>query len=251
MGKNRKLPFGYKMETGSVVIHPEEGRWVSYIFTQYASGASFQELTEYMKQGAIPYEQDKLWNKNMIARMLGDARYQGASNFPAIVNKELFQRVADLRSAKTVKVQKTEAQKALRRKCGFPLTRHIESEVLYLLNALVQNPEQIETPKDIKVTSDRLDGLKTDLENMFNQFPVDEKGTRDKLMQIAVAMYEVIDPREYETYRMREVFRREQPRTELDAMLIAMNVSAVLVDSNGNVKIRLKNEQVIGRGELN
>ena len=64
-------------------------------------------------------------------------------------------------------------------------------------------------------------------------------------------MYEVIDPREYETYRMRELFRREQPRTELDAMLIAMNISAVLVDSNGNVRIQLKNEQVIERGEMN
>lgn len=249
MGKNRKLPFGYKMEAGSVVIHPEESRWVFYIFTKYASGVSFKELTEYMKQEGISYEQDKLWNKNMIARMLGDARYQGTSNYPVIINKELFQRVADLRSAKTAKVQKTEAQKTLRRKCGFPLTRHIESEVLYLLNSLILNPEQIETPKDIQVTADRLDGLKTDLENMLAQFPVDENGTRDKLMQIAVAMYEVVDPREYETYRMREVFRREQPRTELDAMLIAMNISSVLVDSNGNVKIKLKNEQVIGRGE--
>ena len=67
-------------------------------------------------------------------------------------------------------------------------------------------------------------------------------------MQIAVAMYEVVDPREYETYRMRELFRREQPRTELDAILIGKNISTVLVDSNGNVKIKLKNEQVIGRG---
>ena len=249
MGKNRKLPFGYKMEAGSVVIHPEERRWVSYIFTQYASGVSFKELTEHMKQEGISYEQDKLWNKNMIARMLGDARYQGASNFPVIINKELFRRVADLRSTKTAKVQKTEAQKMLRRKCGFALTRHIESEVLYLLNCLTQNPEQIETPKDIKVTADRLDGLKTDLENMLSQFPVDENGTRDKLMQIAVAMYEVVDPREYETYRMRELFRREEPRLELDTHLIAMNISAVLVDSDGKVKIKLKNEQVIGRGE--
>lgn len=231
-----------------MVIHPGEGKWVSYIFTKYASGASFQELTDHMKQEGIAYEQDKLWNKNMIARMLGDARYQGASNFPAIINAELFQRVADLRSTKTAKVQKTEAQKILRRKCGFPLTKHIEQEVLYLLNSLAHNPEQIETPKDAKVKADRLDTLKNDLENMLAQLPVNENGTRDKIVRIAVAMYEAVDPREYETYRMRELFRREQPRTELDAMLIAMNISAVLVDSNGNVKIKLKNEQVIGRG---
>ena len=60
-------------------------------------------------------------------------------------------------------------------------------------------------------------------------------------------MYEVIDPREYETYRMREVFRKEQLRTQLDEHLIAMNISAVLVDSDGNVRIQLKNEQIIER----
>lgn len=62
-------------------------------------------------------------------------------------------------------------------------------------------------------------------------------------------MYETIDPREYESYRMRRVFQKEEPRSELDARLIAMNVSAVLVDSNGKVKIRLKNDQIIERGE--
>ena len=31
--------------------------------------------------------------------------------------------------------------------------------------------------------------------------------------------------------------------------LIAMNISAVLVDSNGKVKIRLKNDQIMERGE--
>ena len=30
-----------------------------------------------------------------------------------------------------------------------------------------------------------------------------------------------------------------------------MSISAVLVDSNGNVKIRLKNEQIVERGEQN
>ncbi len=36
-----------------------------------------------------------------------------------------------------------------------------------------------------------------------------------------------------------------------DANLIAMSISAVLVDSNGNVKIRLKNDQIVERGEQN
>lgn len=71
----------------------------------------------------------------------------------------------------------------------------------------------------------------------------------DAITAAFLAMYETIDPREYESYRMRRVFQKEEPRSELDARLIAMNVSAVLVDSNGKVKIRLKNDQIIERGE--
>ena len=69
------------------------------------------------------------------------------------------------------------------------------------------------------------------------------------LQEVAVAMYEAMDPREYETQRMRRIFQKEEPRSELDAKLIAANISAVMVDSNGNVKIRLKNDQTIERGE--
>ena len=91
--------------------------------------------------------------------------------------------------------------------------------------------------------------LKAELEDLITQLPVDEERSREVLREIAVAMYETIDPREYESYRMRRVFQKEEPRSELDARLIAMNVSAVLVDSNGKVKIRLKNDQIIERGE--
>ena len=62
-------------------------------------------------------------------------------------------------------------------------------------------------------------------------------------------MYEAMDPREYETQRMQRIFQKEEPRSELDANLIMMSISTVMVDSNGNVKIRLKNDQTIERGE--
>lgn len=247
MGKKRKLPFGYTMCSGKIICHPEEQQWVSYIFSQYTAGISFKELAQSMDQNGIPFEGDKGWNKNMIARIIGDTRYYGSADFPAIIDEAVFLKAESLRKQKNPTPQKTEAQKMLRRKCRFPLTRHIEEEVLYLLNSLTLNPEQIETPKDIEVKADRLDMLKTDLEKLIGELPVDEERTRSKLMEIAVVMYEVIDPREYETYRMREVFRREQPRTQLDAHLIAMNISAVLVDSDGNVRIQLKNEQIIER----
>ena len=84
---------------------------------------------------------------------------------------------------------------------------------------------------------------------MIRQLPVDEERAWEVLQEAAAAMYETMDPREYETQRMRRIFQKEEPRSELEANLIMMSISAVMVDSNGNVKIRLKNDQTIERGE--
>ena len=194
---------------------------------------------------------NKPWNKNMVARILADTRYLGGSGFPVLVDASVFLNTEEKRKKKAPAVQKTEAQTVLRRKCGFRITPHIEHEVLYLLNCLTQNPERIVTPQIHRAHSQRLDTLKSELEKLISQLPVDENRAREVLREIAAEMYADIDPREYETQRLRRLFQKEAPRSELDANLIAMSISAAMVDGNGNVKIRLKNDQIVERGEQN
>ena len=144
-----------------------------------------------------------------------------------------------------------EAQAVLRKKCAGRMTPYIESEVLHLLNCLTMNSEQIVTPQTLYTRSQRLDTLKSELEELISQLPVDENRAREVLREIAAEIYADIDPREYETQRLRRLFQKEVPGSELDANLIAMSISAVLMDGNGNVKIRLKNDQIVERGEQN
>ena len=249
MGSNRKQPFGYTMELGHIVVHAQEARWVVQIFLKYNQGASFNELAEMMQKSGVTYDMDKLWNKNMIARILGDNRYMGKGEFQTIIGYDIFQKAAELRAKKTTPTQKTEAQKILRKKCGCKPTKYIEGEVLYLLNHLTTNPEMIITPKVPITQHQRLDILRSELNDMIQQLPVDESATRKKIMEVAVAMYGEIDPREYETYRLKRIFQKAQPKAELDAELIAASISAVYIEPSGNVKIKLRNEQIIERGE--
>ena len=249
MGTNRKQPFGYRMDFGRVIIYPEEAEWVRYIFFQYNQGTSFKGITEAMRCSGILYDCDKSWNKNMVARILGDSRYYGDRGFPEIIDLKTFQSAAEERRKKSTPVLKTEAQVMLRKKCDQQITPYLEHEVLYLLNSLAINPEQIAAPNVPKAHSQRLDTLKSELEELISQLPEDENRAREVLQEIAAEMYADIDPGEYETQRMRRAFQKEEPRNELDANLIAMNISAVLVDSNGKVRIRLKNDQIIERGE--
>lgn len=249
MGSYRKLPFGYKMECGTVVADSGESSWVRYLFEQYNQGACVRELAERMQKIGVPYVEGRAWNINMVARILADERYTGGEGYPVVIDREIFSRAAEKRQKKAPTVQKTPAQKMLRRKCGCRVTHHIEHEVLYLMNTLANNPERIETPQIQMKHDPQVEKLQVELETIMNDFPADEKRVVEILQQIAAAMYEEIDPREYETARMRTVFQKEKPRAELDADLIASNISAVLVDGNGKVRIKLKNEQIVERGE--
>ena len=69
MGK-RKQPFGYKMELGEIVPQPQEAETVRSIYLQYLAGASFKQLAEQLQTEDVPYDVDKPWNKNMVARIL-------------------------------------------------------------------------------------------------------------------------------------------------------------------------------------
>ena len=62
---NRKQPFGYQMQFGTVVVQPQEARLVQYIFQQYILGASFRELVSALRNQAVSYDSGKLWNKKI------------------------------------------------------------------------------------------------------------------------------------------------------------------------------------------
>ena len=110
MGKYRKLPYGYRMDFGKVVIEPDESKWVIYIFEQYIGGESFKSISDTLKDAEISFDADKPWNKNMVARILQDRRYTGEGKFPQIIDTCVFQMVDKKRSQKAADIQITKAQ---------------------------------------------------------------------------------------------------------------------------------------------
>ena len=249
MGSNRTQPFGYRMEYGKVVIDPDESRWVVYIYEQYLLGESFRGLSDTLCGTGIHYDGDKPWNKNMVARILQDRRYTGDGRYPPIIDICIFQLVDQKRHKKVAGSTVTNAQKILKKKSGGRITPHLEHEVLYLLNGLAGKPERIEIPNVPTRGNSIVEALQTELEELLGMLPVDETQARQKLMETTVAMYEAIDPREYETHRLQRIFGSEQARTELDGSLLEQTVTEVTMDSLGKVRIRLKNDQIIGRRE--
>lgn len=245
MGSNRKLPFGYQMEMGRITIFPEEAKLVRLLYAKYDQGDSLKTLTDWIRQQGISYDGDKLWNKNMIARILEDARYIGEKGFPQIIPAVKFVSIQEKRSKRSAPICKTEAQKVLQRKCQEKITLNAEQQVLFLLNKLILCPAIIQCPPGDTAANSKITAIETELENMLAELPVDMDAAQKQILNLASARYQAIDPGDYETEKLRRIFQQREPMPELDADLIRKTVSTVQIDSNGSVKLILKNKQSI------
>ena len=247
--KNRKQPFGYRVEMGAVVLHSQEAMLVKYIFQQYISGASYNQLVTVLREQPIPYDEGKLWNKNMVARILEDHRYAGESGYPAITTPETLDRVRAKRSAKQSPVQKTKAQKLLRQLSGHTATERMEQQVLAFLNSLIASPERIASSQKDYSPQPHQQKIQRELDNAMNQLPVDEDVAKDLILTLAAAQYAAINADVYETVRLRRLFSAHEPMSELDATLLQSSVTTILCHRDGTLDIQLKNHQRIGRSE--
>ena len=240
---NRKLPFGYKMVMGEIVIHPQEAQAVQDIYTRYLAGASFNDITDHLKEKGPPYDVDKPWNKNMVARILEDSRYAGTERFPAILSPEQLQEVAQRRLERKPAMQITEAQKVLRRLCNGRPSTVVESQVLSLLNCLAAAPEQVK-PQPQTVNRGELAEMARRFSAALTTSPVDEDDAKGLALRLAGMQYNAIGNSEYESQRLRHLFIAAAPMAEIDAELLKSTVSQVYV-KKGQASLLLKNGQII------
>lgn len=243
MAGNRKLPFGYQMEMGKIVTNPKEALTVQYIFQQYALGASYSELLEHLRKQDVPYDKGKLWNKNMVARILENRKYTGQPGWPSIIDADMFERANEKRSSKVAPPQRTDAQKVLHR-LSRGYSTNMEQAVLHLLNLLIAEPQQIIAPQPMPPGLNRVSELRSALDHELEQQPINEDAAKHLAMELASAQYEEIGSQEYETERLRRLFQRQSPMQNLDAELLRNAVNRIYVHGK-KVKIRLKNGQTV------
>ena len=242
---NRKQPFGYRMTLGEITIQPEEAETVRSIYLQYIAGASFKQLAKQLQEEDVLYDEDKSWNKNMVARILEDDRYIGKKEFPALITAEQFDAAQKRRKEMRPVYKQTPAQKTLRRLCGAPPSERVEKIVTSLLNELIRCPDRIQ-PAVSQVVGAACGKTREELTSALERQPIDEDNARALLLQLAAEQYDAIGNTEYETVRLRRLLTGCKPMTEADAELLQSTVSKVRV-TNKSVTVTLKNGQTIER----
>lgn len=127
------------------------------------------------------------------------------------------------------------------------VSQEIEAEVLALLNKLIQSPSMLHSLCAPSENTPAVTAQEATVDDLLRQLPVDENQAEKASFALAVARYEALGSEEYETQRLRRLFEGREIMDELDTEFVRQSVHTVTVDGNGTVRIRLKNNQIIGR----
>lgn len=130
MKKNRTIPFGYEMKNGEIQPNLIESKVVQTIFESYLQGHSFADIAQHMSESGIPYHETSLtWNKNMVKRILENARYTGSDNFYPLISEEIFASANEKKQRKSVNLQPVSEEIAVLKamcicaECGSKISR--------------------------------------------------------------------------------------------------------------------------------
>ena len=194
------------------------------------------------------YDEGKLWNKNMVARILEDKRYSGTDRYPAILPEEQYRGAQERRRDRAVPVRKTPAQMELRRLCGGPPPAWVEQQTLTLLNRLVQHPERIASGQTEMEDPAESRKLRRELEEALQSPPVDGERTRNMALRLAEHRLNAIGAEEYETARLQKLFRNHPLTEERERELLCESVRQITYRGKG-IQVRLKNGQIMKGGQ--
>lgn len=218
MKQNRRTPFGYTIADGKIRIHEPEAEIVREIFRCYRQGGGYQQIADELTKRQVRYNQDFLWNKHMVKRILENERLTGTEDYPPILSEEKFREAAELRAAKTADCDQTPPLiQAIRRKtvcasCGSEVIRHTKTkgrprwecpnrcrlevreseligQVLRLLNLAAALPPLPEPGAELNALR-----LRRELDREWDKLEPDVDALREGTLRLAAARYALCLP---------------------------------------------------------
>ena len=91
MTANRVIPYGYIIQNGQNVPHPDEVMIIRRIFADYLGGSSLLKIAQALTAEGIEFLPGRCdWNKNRVKRILEDVRYTGTGTYPAVISEDIY-----------------------------------------------------------------------------------------------------------------------------------------------------------------
>lgn len=279
MRDKRALKFGYILRNGDVHPHPDEAPVVEQIYIQYANGASYIQITSMLNAGTVFYhDSGNPWNKNMVARIIGNKIYIGANGYPKLIADDLFKRATDRKpdtgrsrdaNAKVIRALcKCETcgskavllsnQRAWGRwscpTCGLlakgVTLPYVTASLEELITEMKRRSEIVRAIPQENGAQTHVQALEQCLQEAMEQEQFDEDHARRLVMQLAQARMEAIGAEEHEAMRIRRLLLSSNKNGESTMELFPKITSAILIPISGEISLLLKNGQTIGRSDF-
>lgn len=98
------VPYGYRIKDGVGVICEEEAENIKKIYELYLSGMGLQAIADILGL--------KLFHGG-VSRIIGNKKYLGTDFYPSIVEEELFNKAAEEKNRRAVRLKRTDRIKVV------------------------------------------------------------------------------------------------------------------------------------------
>ena len=239
-------PYGYRIINKKIEIDPERAVIICKIFQWYLNGISKEQIAYKLNKAGVLSNQNKAWRAGGIHYILTNERYIGDS---------LWQKTYTTEAIPAVRHRNTGAREQYYVEGTHPpiISKEVFTKVQILIQMRKENygksPSETIHPLSRKATPATHSKTQEALDNALEQQPIDEDNAKTLILRLAAEQYAALGNEEYETNRLRRLFSAFECVAELNADLLKSTVSEVLV-TRQNVKLRLKNGQIIERSDL-
>ena len=280
--KNRTIPFGYQYQNGVLVVHPQESQTVRAVFAAYLSGEPLSKIAAHLTAKLVEYLPGCWhWDKARVKRILDNAKYTGAGDFPPIIKEKDFQMAHQKKdSANTNRQIADEDIKLFKglahcHHCGGIMVRRMDSRmehpvtwkcpacdyflplpdeefkhrVFLLQQRLVAKPLLTEKEEEIPVTSMEARRLTNEIFRKLDSGVYSEDELVNLALQCAAKNYEAITSARDITERLTATLLHAGPLSAFDRELFQRTVSEIHLTRKGEILLKLQNGVFIGEGD--
>lgn len=280
--KNRNILYGYKFENGRIVVHDAEAKIVNQVFTDYVNGLSLLKIANLLTQKGIEYLTNQVnWNKAKIKRIIEDKRYLGDDKYPKIIETDLYiqansskaERDTTKNTKRTSYIYKlnmpvicSECGGQMRRthhpkltvterwictECGQStgiFDEELIGKITDILNYLIHNPTLIKSDSESDKSVDTI-RTENEINRMLEIADVDKNILQQKIFELATLKYADLDSGSYIFEQIKSEFENAEELTEISLPLLMKTTQAIQLNTNAQISLVLKNNQIIGKEE--
>ena len=281
--RNRNIPFGYQYQNGVLAIHPQESQTVRAVFAAYLSGEPLSKIAAHLTAKLVEYlPGHSQWDKARVKRLLDNAKYTGAGNFPPIIKERDFQMAHQKKEKANTNRQLVDEDIKLFKglshchHCGGIMVRRMDSHmehpvtwkcprcdyflplpdeefkqrVFRLQKKLVDKPLLAEKEEEtIPVASMEARRLTNEIFRRLDIGDFSEDELVDLALQCAAKNYEAITSARHITERLTATLLHAGPLSAFDRALFERTVSEIHLTRKGEILLKLQNGVFVGEGD--